>query len=146
MRRVGKVLLVSGGVVALALLSVAASLYNISDIAHQSIRFHLRLLGASIYEYHSRTGRWPAQAEDLAETSLPVQSPYWKVMLDAGTNVIVWHDNLKPDPKDNAGVILVYHNRGLLAWLGRHWVCWGDLRTEYITNRKLQASLQAARQ
>jgi len=69
------------------------------------------------------------------------QSPYWKVMIDSGTNVVVWQDDLKPDPKDNADLILAYHNRGLLAWLGPHWVCWGDLRTEYITTQQLRAKL-----
>jgi hypothetical protein len=63
-------------------------------------------------------------------------------MIDSGTNVVVWHDDLKPDPKDNADLILAYHNRGLLAWLGRHWVCWGDLRTEYITTQQLRAKLR----
>jgi hypothetical protein len=103
---------------------------SISEVSHEATAYHLRLFGASIYEYHARTGRWPRRAEDLAETSLPRQSPYWKVMLDAGTDVVVWHDDLQPDPRDNARVILVYHNKGLIASMGRHWVCWGDLRTE----------------
>ena len=118
---------------------------SISQVSHQDTAYHLRLFGASIYEYHARTGRWPRRAEDLAETSLPLRSPYWKVILDAGTDVIVWHDDLQPDPKDNARVILAYHNNGLIASMGRHWVCWGDLRTEYIKDDQFRACLQAAK-
>ena len=58
------------------------------------------------------------------------------------TIVIPWHKNLKADPKDNAGLILAYHNKGLYARLGRVWVCWGDLRTEYIKIEDLKAKLQ----
>jgi hypothetical protein len=118
---------------------------SLTDVAHESIRLHLRFIGASIYEYRANTGRWPSRTEDLAQTSLPRQSPYWKVMIDAGTNVVVWHDDLKPDPRDNAHVILVYHNKGLIAATGRHWVCWGDLRTEYIKDEELRAGLQSAK-
>ena len=116
--------------------------FGLSQVSHETIQLHLKLVGASMYEYHSNTGRWPAHVEDLAETSLPLRSPYWKTMIDSGTIVLVWHDNLNPDPTQNAGVILAYHNRGLLAQMGRHWVCWGDLRTEYITSSRLQDNLQ----
>jgi len=113
MSRARKIAIALGVVILLA----AARFYSLSDISHESIRLHLALLGSSIYEYHAKTGQWPARAEDLAQTSLPARSPYWKVMLDAGTNVVVWHQDLKPEPAQNAGVILAYHNRGLLAWL-----------------------------
>jgi|SRR5262245_12350897 len=128
------------GAVAIIVL-VAVRFYSLSDISNESIRLHLHLLGSSVYEYHDKTGRWPARAEDLAQTSLPVRSPYWKVMLDRGTNVIVWHDDLKSNPWDNANVVLACQNRGLLAWMGRQWVCWGDLRTEYIPSKNLRAKL-----
>ncbi len=141
-----KLRILAGGGIAVALLALLASLYSLSDISHQAIRLHLRLLGASIYEFHDKTGRWPARAEDLAETSLPAKSPYWKLMLDNGTNVVVWPQNLHPNPRDNAGVLLAYHNRGILAHLGRHWVCWGNLRTEYVSNVRLQAGLSARHQ
>ena len=141
MQKGWRVLAGVGGGISVLLLVTFAHFYSLSDISHQAIRLHLRLIGSSIYEYHSRTGQWPSRVEDLAETSLPRQSPYWKVMIDSGTNVVVWQDDLKPDPKDNADLILAYHNRGLLAWLGRHWVCWGDLRTEYITTQQLRAKL-----
>lgn len=129
----------------LALL-VTIGFYSLSDIGHQAIRLHLQLYGASLYEYHGQTGRWPTQIDDLAQTSLPQKSPHWKIMLEDGANVIVWPKNLKADPKDNAAIILAYHNKGLLASLGRVWVCWGDLRTEYITTEELQAHLAAAQE
>ena len=113
-----------------------------NDVAHQAIRIWLERFGSSIYEYHSKAGQWPSQTADLAKTSLPQQFRYWKQTLDDETIVIPWHKNLKADPKDNAGLILAYHNKGLYARLGRVWVCWGDLRTEYIKVEDLRANLQ----
>ena len=52
-----------------------------------------------------------------------------------------YHKTLKPDPKDNAGDILVYHNKGLISERGQSWVCRGDLRTEYIKTEDLRAYL-----
>ena len=63
-------------------------MYNLSGIGHSTVRLHLKLIGSSIYEYHSKTGRWPSRVEDLAETSLPRQSPYWRQMLEQGTFVV----------------------------------------------------------
>ena len=88
------------------------------SIPHQAIQLHLRLVGSIIYEFHTNTGRWPERAEDLAATSLPLRSPYWKQMLDQGIIVVVWPKGLKPDPKENAGVVLTYDNGGLFARLG----------------------------
>jgi hypothetical protein len=111
-------------------------------VAHQSIQVWLRLYGDAIYEYRSITGKPPSLIDDLARTSLPQRFRYWRQMSDDEAIVIVWHKNLKPDPKDNAGLILAYHNKGLYAQLGRVWVCWGDLRTEYIKRDDLRAHLQ----
>jgi hypothetical protein len=111
------------------------------DVAHEAVRLHLRFFGSSIYEYHAATGKWPAQHDDLEKTSLPVTSPYWRSWFVNDAVVIVWHKNLKPDPKDNAQHILAYHDKGLIAEGGRKWVCWGDLRTEYIKTADLQAYL-----
>jgi hypothetical protein len=127
------------------LIGLALSLTPFSgthDIAHEAVRLRLRLIGSSIYEYHARTGRWPTRIGDLAKTSLPRQSPYWRQGLDDEVEVIVWHKTLKPDPKDNAGHVLVYHDKGLIAWGGRKWVCWGDLRTEYVKTEDLWAYLK----
>ena len=126
----------------LALILPVIQYFDHSDVVHQAIQIWLRLYGAAIYEYHSKTGKFPSQIDDLAKTSMPQQFRYWKQTLDAECIVIVWHKNLKADPKDNAGVILAYHNKGLYARLGRVWVCWGDLRTEYIKIEDLRAQLQ----
>ena len=113
-----------------------------NDVAHQVIRIWLEHFGSSIYEYYSQSGRWPSQTDDLAKTSLPQLCRYWKQTLGDESIVVVWHKNLKAEPKDNAGLILACHNKGLYARLGRVWVCWGDLRTGYIKIEDLRASLQ----
>src|SRR5262245_7557232 len=119
------------------------SFWGLRDVAHDSTRLHLNLFGSSIYEYHASTGKWPMQNGDLAFTSLPALRPYWKQMLDDEVDVIVWHKTLKPDPKDNAGHVLAYHNKGLISQGGRSWVCWGDLRTEYIKTEDLREYLRS---
>jgi hypothetical protein len=130
--------------VAALLVGIALDYFNRDSVAHQSIQLHLRLTGEAIYEYHSRTGRWPARIDDLAETSLPLKSPYWRQLVEQGTIAVVWRSDLKPDPKDNAHLVLAYHNQGLFARLGRVWVCWGDLRTEYVKAGELRSQLQSA--
>lgn len=110
------------------------------DISHT--QNYLRLYGSSIYEYHTLTGKWPSKVDDLARTSLAVKYPrWWKPQLESEADVIVWPKDLRPDPKENARVILVYHNKGLDAEMGRMWVCWGDLRTEWITPEELRSHL-----
>jgi hypothetical protein len=121
----------------LALILPVFQYLNRSDPAHQSIQVWLRYYSAAIYEYHSKTGQWPSQIDDIAKTSLPLRLRYWRQMVDDGTIVIVWHKHLKSEPKDNASQILAYHNKGVYARLGRVWVCWGDLRTEYIRKAAL---------
>ena len=125
-----------------ALVLTFPQLSGLHDVAHESTQLHLHLIGSSIYEYHSRTGKWPTQIDDLVKTSLPPQSPHWKQKLDDEVDVIVWHKTLKPDPKDNAGHLLVYHNKGLISMRGKSWVCRGDLRTEYIETDDLRDYLQ----
>jgi hypothetical protein len=115
---------------------------GVQDVAHEAVRLHANLIGSSIYDYHASTGKWPLQLDDLEKTSLPRTSPYWRSWFANDAMVIVWHKSLKPDPKDNAGHILVYHNKGLIAELGQSWVCWGDLRTEYIKTDDLRAYLK----
>jgi hypothetical protein len=77
----------------------------------------------------------------LASTSLPIVSPYWRTLIENGSVAVVWRSDLKPDPKDNASLILTYNNAGLFSKLGRVWVCWGDLRTEYVKQEELRARL-----
>ena len=45
-------------------------------------------------------------SDDVAKTSLPRRFRFWKQMVDDQTIVIVWHKDLKGDPKANAGLIL----------------------------------------
>ena len=129
-------------VVAIAFVVNRGQFSGVSDVAHESTRLHLSFFGSSIYEYHAATGKWPTQIGDLVMTSLPAKSPHWKLMLDDEVDVIVWHKTLKPDPKDNASHILAYHNKGVIATQGQTWVCWGDLRTEYIKTDDLRAYLK----
>jgi hypothetical protein len=66
-------------------------------------------------------------------------------LIENGSVAVVWRSDLKPDPKDNASLVMTYNNAGLLSKLGRVWVCWGDLRTEYVREEELRAKLPAAR-
>ena len=135
-------ILLGAGALGIALGVFRSPFSGISDVAHDSVRLHLNLTGSSVYEYHTRTGQWPTQNGDLASTSLPMVSPHWKYMLDEGLIVILWDKALKTNPKDNADHILAYYNKGLISEQGRSWVCWGDLRAEYITNEQLQDALK----
>ncbi len=131
-----------GGVV---LLAVAIYLYNTMDISSQAVRYRLEALGASIYEYHTATGQWPDQAADLAGTSMAVRMRYWQDDIQSGRVVVLWPHNLKPNPRDNADRVLAYFTGGLISKFGRQWVCWGDLRTEYLPTEKLQGILKTAK-
>ena len=129
-------------VVAITLIVIHRPFSGVSEVAHESVRLHLNLTGSSIYEYHAKTGQWPTQIGDLALTSLPTVSPYWRYLLDEELIVVVWHKTLKPNPKDNADHILTYYNKGLISERGQSWVCWGDLRTEYVKTEDLRAYLK----
>jgi hypothetical protein len=127
---------------ALVLLAAAGVyLYNTMDISSQAVRYRLEALGASIYEYQAAAGHWPDKAADLAGTSMAMRLRYWQDDIKTGRVVVLWPQNLKPHPQDNADRILAYYNRGLISTLG-NWVCWGDLRTEYLRTEKLQAVLK----
>ncbi len=130
------------GAIVVPLIMICSSFSGVRQVAHESVQLHLHLIGSSMYEYHSKTGQWPTQKGDLAKTTLPAKSPYWEQLLDEEVNLVVWHKSLKPDPKENAGQILAYHNKGLIASGGRTWVCWGDLRTEYIKTEDLREYLK----
>ena len=113
--------------------------FDYGSVAHQAMQVQLKLFGAAMYEYHSATGRWPASLDDFERTSLPQHSYVWRQT--ASTLVLLWPKDLKPDPKDNARVLLAYDGGGLFNKLGRVWVCWGDLRTEHMRERDLRARL-----
>src|SRR4029434_8368724 len=117
------------GIVAI-LIKIAWDYFSYDSIPHETIRLHLRLTASSIYEFHRATGRWPTTADDLASTSLPQISPYWKTLIDNDNVSIVWRSDLKPDPKDNAALMLTYNRTGLFPKLGRVWVCWGYRASE----------------
>ena len=46
-------------------LCVIVTMYGLLHVAAGSIQFDLRLIGASVYEAHTKNGRWPARVEDL---------------------------------------------------------------------------------
>jgi hypothetical protein len=113
--------------------------FDEGSIAHQAMQLQLKLFGAAMYEYHSDAGGWPASLDDLAQTSLPQRSYLWKQT--GSTFTFLWPRDLKPDPKENANVLLAYDKAGLFNRLGRVWVCWGDLPTEHMSERKLRVRL-----
>src|SRR6516165_8592015 len=108
------ILAVVAGAVAIALVFIRGPFSVGTDVAHEAVRLHLSLFGSSIYEYYATTGKWPTQTGDLEKTSLPVKSPYWRSWFVEDAMVIVWHKNLKPDPKNNARHVLAYHDKGLI--------------------------------
>lgn len=127
------------------LINMAWDYFNRDSIPHEAIRLHLKLTASSIYEFHNATGRWPAKIDDLASTSLPQVSPYWRTLIENDSVAIVWRSDLGSDPKDNRHLVLTYNNTGLFSKLGRVWVCWGDLRTEYVKEEELRAKLAGSR-
>lgn len=80
--------------------------YDPNSPANASMQVQLKMFGAAMYEYHSHAGRWPTNIDDLAQTSLPTQSHVWRQTADA--IVFLWPQELKPEPKDNANVLLAY--------------------------------------
>ena len=108
--------------------------------ANAAMQYQLKLFGAAMYEYHAATGHWPESLDDLAHTSLPVTSYVWRQT--ATTMVFVQPQHLKDKPKDNAGVVILYTDKGLFNNLGRMWVCWGDLRTEHLPEADLRKQLE----
>lgn len=142
MKRKWKIL-VGVGVVFAAIVYGVFGPKGITSVAHETARLHLRMFGESIYEYHAKTGQWPARAEDFAGTRMTIISPHWRSMLDSGAIVIVWRNDLKPEPRENANAILAYYDTGLISSFGRKWVCWGDLRTEYVKTDQLHVRLPA---
>jgi hypothetical protein len=113
--------------------------FDPNSIAHQSMQIQLKLFGEAMYEFHAKTGRWPANLDDLAKTSLPAKSYVWRET--ASTIVFLWPQDLKPDRQDNGNVLLAYWKGGWFNRVGRVWACWGDLRTEHMREGDLRARL-----
>lgn len=113
------------------------------SVSHEAVRYWLKAYGESFYEFHAKTRRWPASVVDLGETSLPMRFPLWRST--AGLVVFLWPKDLKDDPQQNASTVLLYYNKGLISELGKKWVCFGDLRLEYVKDKELEALLRASR-
>jgi hypothetical protein len=114
-----------------------------TSIPHEAIRYWIKAYAESYYEFHAKTGRWPTSLDDLGQTTLPVRYPLWRSSPDL--QVFLWPQDLKDDPKENASRILVYYRKGLISEMGRKWVCFGDLRTEFVKDKDLEALLNASK-
>jgi hypothetical protein len=122
-----KILLIASGIVVAGILFA----YSQMDVAVSSIQFDLKKIGESIYEAHSRSGMWPAQIADLEGTEY-LRMPYRRAILEQGHFVIVWQQDLDPNPGANRERILAYDNGSLFSRFGRVWACRGDLRIELL--------------
>jgi len=116
--------------------------YNTTDIAHKAVSYRLKFLCEGIYQYRAATGSWPAKVADLAGTPMALTMRRWDDDIYSGRVVVVWPQDWPPSPKDNADKLLAYYTAGLISDFGRQWVCWGDLRTEYLPTENLQAALK----
>ncbi|SRR6266496_4275035 len=117
--------------VAILLIGIA-----VSPSKHKNMARALNSIGESIYLYHKEIGRWPTEAGYI-------RTEPERRMVQHGTIVVVWHVNLRSDPKQNSGAILAYQAKGLRTWLGFTYVCWGDLRTEIMTQWQLRRALDS---
>jgi hypothetical protein len=112
--------------------------YGTTDVAIKSIQFDLRKIGESVYEAHSKTGKWPAAITDLEGTEY-LKMPYRREALDKGLFVIVWHQDLDVNPQGNKSRVLAYDNGSLFSRLGWVWACRGDLSIEKIGAAEVRA-------
>jgi hypothetical protein len=145
--RIIKTILIGAGVVIIALAVLNYKARNIahlpiSDVAHQAVSYRLKFLCEGIYQYRAATAHWPAKAADLAGTPMALQMRYWDDDIYSGRVVVLWPRDWPANPRDNTGKILAYYNAGLISEFGKQWVCWGDLRTEYLPTEKLQNLLK----
>lgn len=131
--------------VAVYVLMLVFRIHPLVEVADEADKLHLKLIAESVYEYQANKGRWPIQAEDLQETSLPLKAPQDVGLVKNGPYVVVWPQDLDPNPRKNGGRVLVY-TLGGPARLGWVWVCWGDYRMEYISGDRFQEILRAAKQ
>ncbi len=127
---------------ALDMLLVSQRVHPIAEVADEADRLHLKLIAESVYEYRDLKGGWPAKAEDLQQTSLPLKAPLDVGLVKTGPYVVVWPKTLDPDPAKNGRRLLVY-TRGGPARMGWVWICWGDFRTEYVSGEQFETILRA---
>jgi hypothetical protein len=121
-----------------ALIAGLALTAGSANVASQSIQFDLRTIGESIYEAHTRTGRWPARVDDLEGTAY-LRLPYRRDLLERDAFVVVWQPDLTPDRVANRDRILAYDNTSVFARLGWIWACRGDLSIDRISTRDAAA-------
>ena len=124
--------------VGVAIFAMVALFFGMYGVASDSIQFDLRIIGESIYEAQAKSGNWPAQITDLEGTAY-LRMPYRKGELERETFVVVWQQDLDPNPAANRDRVLAYSNGGLLPWLGLVWGCRGDLRTERLAREEILA-------
>ena len=132
--RRGKILSVLAVIATVAVAFVYAQV----DIATKSIQFELRKIGESVYEAHSKSGKWPAQIADL-EGAEYLKMPHRRTMLEEGVFVVVWQQDLDQNPEANSNRVLAYDSSSLLWRFGRVWVCRGDLRIERMSAKEMRA-------
>jgi hypothetical protein len=135
MIRMSKTRIVSA-VVAIVVAGIAF-FYGQMDVAISSIQFDLKKIGESVYEAHSRNGKWPTQIADLEGTEY-LRMPYRRGVLEQGLFVVVWQEDLDPSPDANRNLILAYDNGSLFSRLGVVWACRGDLRIERLRAEEKQ--------
>lgn len=124
------------------LIAIVLTIYSVFNTTSRAIEHQTASIGESIYEYHRKTGQWPKEVDDLAKTSL---APHYIEAIKRQYSTVVWHQDLKPDPKDNAERILVYHNGGWLPQLWGVCTCWGDLRIDYESRSEVEAKVRAGK-
>jgi len=121
----------------LVIAAIALSwLWGTTRVAIESIQFDLGRIGESIYEAHARDGRWPARIADLEGTTY-LNMPYRRSALEDGAFVVVWQEDLDPDPAANRDRVLAYDDGSLFARLGLVWGCWGDLRVARVDAERI---------
>jgi hypothetical protein len=135
MIRMSKTRIVSA-VVAIVVAGIAF-FYGQMDVAISSIQFDLKKIGESVYEAHSRNGKWPTQIADLEGTEY-LRMAYRRGILEQGLFVVVWQEDLDPSPDANRNLILAYDNGSLFSRLGVVWACRGDLRIERLRAEEKQ--------
>jgi hypothetical protein len=121
----------------LAVVCVAFT-YGTTDVAIKSIKFDLQKIGESVYEAHSKTGKWPASVSELEGTEY-LKMPYRREALEKGLFVVVWQDDLDTNPDANKHRILAYDNGSLFSRLGWVWVCRGDLSISRVSAQDLRS-------
>ena len=106
-------------------------------------RTELRIVGECSYEFRDRTGRWPSSMNELQRSCF--QIGYTKYNYPNET----WGDNvhlvrppghLRQTPAENRDLIIAYQKTGKRLWPYR-WVCWGDLRTTYVSNQTFESAM-----